>query len=259
MSLFRLFLIFGLVGCGTVSIPRVDTTPTRKPFTFSNTVLSLTFDDGDADNYDVRQVLKEKHIHATFYIISGFVGTDGYMTEDQLRGLFEDGNEIGGHTRDHTKLTEVRGGDLQYQVCQNRQDLVALGFDPISFAYPYGQYDDVAKQAVKDCGFMSARLVTHGPEVIPPQDMYALRAMPYIVRDTRVDKMQRYVKGVEEEGGGWAIFTFHHVCNQCDEYSITLEDFTQFAQWAYHQQTNGLIIKTIGEVIQGAGTNSSRP
>lgn len=259
MSLCGLFLIMGLVGCGSSSTPVSEAAPTRKPFTFSNTVLSLTFDDGDADNYDVRSVLAENNLHATFYIISGFIGIDGYMTKDQLRGLYEDGNEIGGHTRDHMKLTEVRGADLQYQVCQNRQDLVSLGFDPVSFAYPYGQYDDEAKQAVKDCGFMNARLVTHGPEVIPPQDLYGLRAMPYIVKDTQVDKIQRYVKGVEKDGGGWAILTFHHVCDQCDQYSITPEDFIKFAKWLHLQQQHGLVIKTIGEVLESGTTGTVQP
>jgi len=64
--------------------------------------------------------------------------------------------------------------------------------------------------------------------------------------------MFRYVIEVEETGGGWAIFVFHHVCDDCDQYSVDLDTFTKFANWLGKQQiNNGLVIKTIDEVIGG--------
>jgi peptidoglycan/xylan/chitin deacetylase (PgdA/CDA1 family) len=239
-----------LTGCGVTSPTRVNTGATEKS-TFKNTVVSLTFDDGDADNYAIRSILAENNLHATFYIVSGFTGTEGYMTADQLRGLYEDGNEIGGHTVSHIMLTEVRGEDLKREVCQNRQDLMAYGFDVVSFAYPFGHYDEEAKQVVRDCGFNNARTVTNGPDSIPPGDAYALQAMPYVVKNTRVAKLQRYVTQVEDAGGGWVILVFHHICDKCDEYSIDPKSFTEFAGWLKEQQGNGLVIKTVGEVVGG--------
>jgi hypothetical protein len=82
-------------------------------------------------------------------------------------------------------------------------------------------------------------------------DGYGLRAMPYIVSDTRFPKMTRYVTEVENNGGVWVIFVFHHVCDGCDYYAIKLEVFTKFAQWLGEQQSNGLVVKTVGEVISG--------
>jgi peptidoglycan/xylan/chitin deacetylase (PgdA/CDA1 family) len=227
-------------------------TPTNEGITFKNTVVSLTFDDGDADNYDVRPILAEHGLLATFYVVSGFTGKPGYMTEEQLRGLHEDGHEIGGHTVNHTKLSDVQGADLKYEICQDRLNLLAYGFKITSFAYPYGYYDLLAKQAVEDCGYNSARIVTDGPDTIPPGDAYALQPMPYIVQDTDFAKMFRYVKSVESEGGGWAIFVFHHVCSDCDQYAVDLETFTNFAAWLARQRdNNGLVIKTVDQVIGG--------
>jgi peptidoglycan/xylan/chitin deacetylase (PgdA/CDA1 family) len=245
-----LILTIWLAGCGSDSAQPIAL-PTQKIFTFENTVVSLTFDDGDADNYDVRPILAENDIHGTFYIVSGFTGTDGYMTEDQLRGLHEDGNEIGGHTLDHRNLMETRGEELKRQVCENRSDLMALGFDVVSFAYPYGHYDDESKQVVKDCGFSNARAVSGGPESVPPGDAYTLRAMPYIVTDVDVSKMIRYARGVEKEGGGWVIYVFHHVCDNCDQYSVDIGTFTEFVFWLKEAEANGLVVKTVGEVIEG--------
>jgi peptidoglycan/xylan/chitin deacetylase (PgdA/CDA1 family) len=256
----KILITFFVFGCSSTPVMRPPSTPTNESISYQNTVVSLTFDDGDADNYDVRPILAENGLHATFYVVSGFTGTDGFMTEEQLRGLYEDGHEIGGHTLNHTKLSEVSGADLKREICQDRLNLLAYGFKVTSFAYPYGYYDVLAKQAVADCGYNSARIVTDGPETIPPGDAYALQPMPYIVQDTDFAKMFRYVRSVEMEGGGWAIFVFHHVCDDCDEYAVDLDTFTNFAAWLARQRdNNGLTIKTVDEVIGGEMKPGAQP
>jgi len=241
-----------LAACSSAPTAQPASTPTTGGITFKNTVVSLTFDDGDADNYAVRSVLAENHLHATFYIVSGFTDAIGYMSAEQLRGLFNDGNEIGGHTLNHKKLEPGDSLELEREVCQDRSNLLASGFNVSSFAYPYGYYDDAAEKIVRDCGYNNARIVSGGPESLTPADAFTLRAMPYIVSDTTFSKMFHYVIQVENEGGGWAIFVFHHVCDGCDQYSVSPDAFTKFANWLGSQQTNnGLVIKTVGEVIGG--------
>ncbi|MDR0345974.1 MAG: polysaccharide deacetylase family protein, partial [Nocardiopsaceae bacterium] len=65
------------------------------------TVVSLTFDDGDADQLTAARILHAHGMAGTFYIITGAVGTPGYLTVAQLRELARAGNEIGGHTVSH--------------------------------------------------------------------------------------------------------------------------------------------------------------
>ena len=244
------FILVILTGCKGASVAPTSA-PTKESIVFKNTVVSLTFDDGDADNYSIRSVLAENNMHATFYIVSGFTNSNGYMTDNQLRDLYNDGNEIGGHTLDHVNIAEVHGADLKREVCQDRSNLQAYGFKVISFAYPFGHYGDEARQVVMDCGYGNARGVSDGPELIPPQDVYGLRAMPYIVSDTRFPKMTRYVTEVENNGGGWVIFVFHHVCDGCDQYAIKSNVFSEFVQWLSVQRSNGLIVKTVGEAAGG--------
>ena len=245
----KLLAFFLIVFAGCNSSP-ATLVPTNAIGAFKNTVVSLTFDDGDADNYVIRPILAENNLHATFYIVSGLTNSNGYMTDVQLRDLYNDGNEIGGHTLSHKKLSDVRGADLKREICQDRSNLLAYGFEVTSFAYPYGYYDDEAKQVVRDCGYSSGRGVSGGPDVIPPADAFRLQAMPYIVRDTYFTKMVRYVTEVNNGGSGWAIFVFHHVCDGCDQYAVTPGAFARFAQWLGEQQSNGLVIKTMGEVMR---------
>src|SRR5262245_13282220 len=79
------FSIFLIVSCTNLSSVSATPTHTKEELSFQNTIISLTFDDGDADNYSVRSVLTENKLHATFYVVSGFTGKDGYLTEEQLR------------------------------------------------------------------------------------------------------------------------------------------------------------------------------
>ncbi|HNN13592.1 MAG TPA: polysaccharide deacetylase family protein, partial [Anaerolineales bacterium] len=115
-----LLLSFLLTACSafTQTVPSPE--PSQNPgIRFDRTLVSLTFDDGDADNYLVRLILASNDLHATFYVVSGFTGTDGYMSRQQLGDLYADGNEIGGHTLSHTKLTDVSGADLRREICQD--------------------------------------------------------------------------------------------------------------------------------------------
>lgn len=247
------FLLITLTACSMTTTPTPEPavkSPTQS-LTFKNTIVSLTFDDGDADNYAIRDTLSKNNLHATFYIVSGFIGQDGYMTVSQLQNLYADGNEIGGHSLSHAELPDLDGEKLWEEICQDRMNLLTLGFDVVSFAYPFGHYDEESEQVVRDCGYHNARGIMNGPDVVPPNDLFGLQAMPYIVADTRLPKMKRYVTDVEQGGGGWAIFVFHHVCDDCNKFSVSPQLFDEFAAWLHEQQSNGLVVKTVGEVIGG--------
>ena len=102
------------------------------------TVVSLTFDDGDADQMAAAQVLHRYRLPATFYVITGAVGTPGYVTLPDLRQLAADGNEIGGHTVSHLRLTALSSAEARRQVCESRSILARWGYRATSFAYPGG-------------------------------------------------------------------------------------------------------------------------
>jgi peptidoglycan/xylan/chitin deacetylase (PgdA/CDA1 family) len=215
-----------------------------------DTIVSLTFDDGNADNFDAASVLDQHNLRATWYIPSGLVGTPGYMSWDQLQALQAAGHEIGGHSLDHARLDGLPSAELQHQVCDDRRALQARGFEASSFAYPFGAYDPAATQAVQDCGYLSARTIGAGPDSIPPLDPFQLRAYPYIVNDTAFSKLQRYVSGVRKEGGGWLILIFHHVCDDCDYFAVAPGVFQRFVPWLAEEQAQGRVkVRTVGEII----------
>jgi peptidoglycan/xylan/chitin deacetylase (PgdA/CDA1 family) len=140
------------------------------------TVVTIQFDDGSADQYAALAMLNAHGMHATFYVNTGFVGDATHMTWTQLSDLHAAGNEIGGHTLHHVDLTDKKlsDDDKRHEVCDDRKRLVQQGFATVSFAYPYGAYDQAAQALVKSCGYLSARsaggVVPDGKsaETVPP-------------------------------------------------------------------------------------------
>src|SRR4051794_6284538 len=80
------------------------------------TVVSLTFDDGIDEQYAAGVILAERGLNATFFVNSARIGAPGFMSMDQLRDLQSDGNEIGGHTLHHARLTDLPPADQRVEI-----------------------------------------------------------------------------------------------------------------------------------------------
>jgi len=119
----------------------------------------LTFDDGYRDFYtDAYPILKKYQAKATQYVISGFLNNKNHLTTAQLLEIGKDGLvEIGAHTVHHVWLKGRSLKDVSSEVFQSKVVLGKLiGKPVVSFAYPYGAFDEQAVQIVKDSGFKSA-------------------------------------------------------------------------------------------------------
>jgi hypothetical protein len=136
-------------------------------------------------------------MNATFYVVSGWAdkNASGYIQWWQVDDLYRDGSEIGGIGTDHKDLSQVYNSDWMHdyaykrdQVCNDRQRLVQLGYDPQSFAYPAGACSytfpdgSTVQDIVNGSGFLAARAVdglsSSAPtyaETLPPKDAYAVR------------------------------------------------------------------------------------
>jgi peptidoglycan/xylan/chitin deacetylase (PgdA/CDA1 family) len=218
-------------------------------------IVSLTFDDGRVSQGVVDGLLASHGLNGTFYIITHAVDSGGdnpeSLTWAQIHQLAHDSNEIAGHTRTHPDLPKLSQGDQTQEVCGSRQDLLAQGFEAVSFAYPYGDYNPTIEQVVKSCGYASGRGAWGGVKSIPPADRYALRTLPNVTD-------QDHVAGLEAETtkakpGQWLQYVFHDIGDAYpggDQYRITTRNFTAFLDWLGRERNRGtIVIKTIGSVV----------
>ena len=121
------------------------------------TVVTLTFDDGTADQLAAARVLHSYGMHGTFFIITGAVGAPHYMSLADLRQLAANGDEIGGHTVSHLDLVNTTLAEARRQVCAGRDILTRWGFPVTSFAYPDGAANRQLEAVIAACGFNAAR------------------------------------------------------------------------------------------------------
>jgi peptidoglycan/xylan/chitin deacetylase (PgdA/CDA1 family) len=233
----------------------------------TNTVVSLTFDDGSASQAATLSMLSQRGMTGTYYINSAMVGSSSYyMTWSQIHDLFNAGNEIGGHTLHHKDLTKLSTAEATTEVCDDRTNLINNGFAPVtSFAYPNAASNTSVEQIVQGCGYSSGRTVgninsitvcTACPyaETIPPRDPYYLRTPEPATSSTTLSTLQTYVSNAESHGGGWVILVFHGICdNGCTSTnSLSPSIFTAFLDWLQPRSANGTVVRTVGQVMGGS-------
>lgn len=141
----------------------------------------LTFDDGYRDFFtDVFPILKKYTVPATAYLISGFIGQPNYMFESQIREIVASGLvEIGAHTVHHISLKDKPEKEVAAEVSESKRMLEReFGTGVISFAYPYGAFDENAVQAVRNTGFRTAVSTIDGVSATRERRFFLYRIRP---------------------------------------------------------------------------------
>lgn len=101
--------------------------------------VALTFDDGSDDAVRVvLPALRRRGMRGTFFVITGLVGTPGYLTWDGVRELEKAGMAIGSHTVHHARLPELPEDRAREELVGSRQELERrLGHPVDLLAWPY--------------------------------------------------------------------------------------------------------------------------
>jgi peptidoglycan/xylan/chitin deacetylase (PgdA/CDA1 family)/uncharacterized protein YjdB len=129
------------------------------PFTITrHGMVSINFDDGYQSMYDNGlPILDAAGLKSTQYIITQKVGTDSYVTLDEVMQMYNDGHEIGVHTRTHPNLTTLTEAQMTDEILGAKQDLISWGIMPTTLAYPYGGYSPAVEAVVLSAGLRGAR------------------------------------------------------------------------------------------------------
>ncbi len=238
-------------------------------------VVSLTFDDGNVDQKTAADLLSARGQVGTFYVNSGTIGHDGFMTKADLLALQSAGHEVGGHTVTHPDLGALPAAEVKREICQDRSTLKSWGLSVRSFAYPFASTSTSIKQAVKDCGYNSARNLGDiesrfgcagcaKAETTPPADPFETKALDQFDDTWTLDDLKAGVTNAEAASGGWVQYTFHRVCaSGCGELNVSPTVLAEFLDWL---KARGTVVRTVHDVIGGAekpsvdgGTSTPNP
>jgi peptidoglycan/xylan/chitin deacetylase (PgdA/CDA1 family) len=122
---------------------------------FSTPDIAITFDDGcETDLISAAPILKQHSFGATFFVVSGFIGKPGFVSQPQLRELVGLGFEIGCHSMTHPYLSDLDETGLQREIAGAKIALEQMIGKPVQhFSCPGGRYDSRAMRVAKDAGF----------------------------------------------------------------------------------------------------------
>ena len=123
----------------------------------------LTFDDAYADIAEYAlPILRKYGFSGTVFVVTERLGgtntwdeaqgcgTLHLMTAEQIRYWAGQGIEFGAHSRTHAHLSKLSAAELSAEVAGSKSDLSALlGHPIVSFAYPYGDYNDAVHDLVR--------------------------------------------------------------------------------------------------------------
>lgn len=141
----------------------------------------LTFDDGHWDLYtDILPILQKYHVKATAYIVPGLLNGSDFLTTQQLEKVATSGAvEIAAHTVHHVWLKGKSLGVVEKEVKDSKIMLEKIiKRSVVSFAYPFGAFDDAAIQVVKDAGFLTALSTVPGIEQSKTNKYFLYRLRP---------------------------------------------------------------------------------
>jgi len=111
----------------------------------------ITIDDAFSSFYDIAwPYLKEEKIPFILFVSTKAVGGNGYMTWDQIIELEKENTVyIGNHSHTHNYLVELKNDTFIQDISTAIKTFNnKLGYNPIFFSYPFGEYSSFIKNYI---------------------------------------------------------------------------------------------------------------
>jgi peptidoglycan/xylan/chitin deacetylase (PgdA/CDA1 family) len=113
----------------------------------------ITIDDAFSSFYEIAwPYLKEEKIPFILFVSTETIGKNGYMTWDQIKELEKENIAyIGNHSHTHDYLVDLKNNDFMNDINTASKIFVKqLGYDPIFFSYPFGEYSEFIKEYISN-------------------------------------------------------------------------------------------------------------
>jgi len=129
---------------------------------FLHSAVCITFDDGKLSSYQPILEMVRSGGKATQFIIPNRMAEKGIMSWEQISSLNDAGVEIGSHTLSHPDLTKLNEQKIKHELHDSKAIIEdKLGKEVVSFAYPYGAWNQHVAALVQEAGYKIAFTTQH--------------------------------------------------------------------------------------------------
>jgi peptidoglycan/xylan/chitin deacetylase (PgdA/CDA1 family) len=223
------------------------------PVGFNRPLLTLTFDDGILSQYSNGLPLLQKYnLPATFYIISGMLGQEGYMTGAQVKSLYNVGEDIGSHSVTHPDLTTLRATQLTNELSRSQTSLQQLLGVPVkNFAPPYGLINNNVLTQIKKY-YQTSRGIESGLNDKASFNPYNIKVQDVDINTTPA-QVADWIKQAQATNT-WLVLVYHAV----DPDSVTVGQYDVLPSQLDAQlaviKNSGIQVKTFSQALSEVQT-----
>jgi peptidoglycan/xylan/chitin deacetylase (PgdA/CDA1 family) len=128
----------------------------------------FTFDDGTFDHYRASEILAAHGLPGTFFIVAGWLNSEGYLSTSQLADMARKGHRIGSHSVNHPNLTTLMRQELVDELSESKRCLESHSGQIVDwFAAPRGIYSIRTITTARSLGYKVFRTMEWGYNKLP--------------------------------------------------------------------------------------------
>ena len=135
--------------------------------------VNFTFDDGQDGSLLAAKLLSQHQIRGIFFIISNKIGSNGYLSEDDIKNIHQMGHVIGSHSHTHPMFNKLSDDEVIFQLKKSKDILENITLHKVTnFAFPSGRRKKHHIIIAKELGYQKVfnsfeRFATEGLAEVP--------------------------------------------------------------------------------------------